>query len=128
MDTVIIRLCIAFLLLCLWLVARQDWVRWRGEAVRVTARVTGHRLLSDADGRSYAAILSFSDETGKHEVVDVVYRADPKPPVGAMVALRYPRGRPDLARVPRPLVVALIYGSMLVFLALLIAADRGWIG
>jgi hypothetical protein len=51
-----------------------------------------------------------------------------KPEAGARVALAYPEGRPDKARVGRPLWRAYAYAVLLCMLAILVARATGWLG
>lgn len=91
------------------LLARRDWLRFGGEKRKVIAHVTGHRLV-EYDGTSqYGAVFAFSDETGSHEVIDEMRFTSPRPPVGTAVELAYPAGRPELARISRPLIVLATY-------------------
>ncbi|MBS0481852.1 MAG: hypothetical protein JSR96_06790 [Proteobacteria bacterium] len=115
----------AFVGLCLFLMARPDWIRLQTMSRRVTARVTGHRSQIHNNVRSYAAIYAFDAEGQRHEVTDQVYGGREYPPVGTQVTLSYPVGRPDLARPPRPLMWLLVYGALLTMLALLIARLMG---
>ena len=101
METAIIWVAIAFVALCLWLVARNDLVRLNGISRQVRGEVIGHHSSIHDNARSYAPIYRFSAEGETHEVTDQVYSGAPKPPVGTLVQLSYPHGRPDLARVPR---------------------------
>lgn len=118
---------IALCLFSLWAVARHDWQRLIRPGRRVLARVTGHRESWENAARFYAAIYSFQDENGTHEVVDAVHASNPFPPVGTQVELTYPEGRPDLARPPRPLLWALVYLLLLFLTGMLAAKALGWL-
>ena len=61
-------------------------------------------------------------------MADQVYSTRPSQALGDRVWLTYPDGRPDLARVPRPLLWTAVYlciGGIAAVLALRLA---GWIG
>ena len=118
----------ALCLFSLWVLARKDWIRLRSISRTADAEVIGHRVSHDNDGTSYAAIFRFAAEGATHEVNDAVLSARPQPPVGTKVTLRYPFGRPDLARVPRPWTWLFVYGVLLFLLAILIARAAGWLG
>ena len=61
----------------------------------------------------------FFDEDGTtHEFTDIIDRVK-LAPIGSHVAVVYPEGRPTLARVPRPLVRAVIYLLAFCFAGLL---------
>lgn len=104
-----LSLGIALCLFSLWAIGRHDLLRLIRPTRRGIARVAGHRTGWDEGHRNYAAIYAFSDEGGDHEVTDPVYAPAPRPPVGSMVELAWPEGRPDLARPPRPVMWALVY-------------------
>jgi hypothetical protein len=93
----------------------------------VLAEVVGHRLLDDADGRSFAARYRFHDGIAQQEVTDQVGLNAPKPPVGTLVELAYPEGHPELARPPRPLTWVAAYAGLLYGLGVLIAKALGFI-
>jgi hypothetical protein len=118
---------ISMCLFALWAIARRDWVRLTTISRNVSGEVTGHRISRDSDGTSYAAILTFSAEGKTHEVTDQVLNANPTPPVGTKVNLTYPHGRPDLARIPRPLLWAMVYALLIGMILLLGASAAGWL-
>lgn len=118
---------IALCLFALWAIARRDRVRWGAVMRAVDAHVTGHRTRRDDDGIHYAAIYAFQAEGARHEVIDEVYSARPVPPIGQPRQLTYPAGRPDLARVPRPVLWLAIYGLLLAMVAVLSARLLGWL-
>jgi hypothetical protein len=47
---------------------------------------------------------------------------EPSPPLGASVEVVYPQGRPELARVPSRRSRIVVYGVMLVLLAILVGS------
>ncbi|MFM5917775.1 MAG: hypothetical protein ACKOOL_09620 [Novosphingobium sp.] len=117
----------ALCLLCLWLLARKDWIRLTTISRTVDGEVIGHRISHDSDGTSYAAIFRFSAEGATHEVNDAVLSGQPRPPIGTRVTLRYPFGRPDLARVPRLWTWFFVYTALLLMLAILAGRAGGWL-
>ena len=127
METAIIWVAIAFVALRLWLVARNDLVRLNGISRQVRGEVIGHHSSIHDNARSYAPIYRFSAEGETHEVTDQVYSGAPKPPVGTLVQLSYPHGRPDLARVPRPWMWLGVYAVMLLMLGILVSRKLGWL-
>lgn len=126
MENWFITAGIALCLLSLWAVARHDWLRLTRPSRRVVARVTRHRISIDDSAPTYAAVFSFTDERGPHEVTDSVYSAKPRPPVGTSRELRYPAGHPELARPPRLLMWTMIYAVLLGMTGLLVARAVGW--
>lgn len=102
----------ALCLFCLWVTARNDLKRLFGISRTVRAVVIGHRRMPD-DQPSYSAVLRFSAEGAEHEVVDQLCHATPQPPIGTELDLTYPVGRPDLARVPRPLAWSFVYAVLI---------------
>lgn len=117
----------ALCLFALWAIARHDWVRLTTISRQTAGEVVGHRISRDSDGTSYAATYRFSAEGESHEVTDQVLHRAPLPPLGTRVALSYPVGRPDLARVPRPLLWGGIYLLLIALLAILVAKLLGWL-
>ena len=117
----------ALCLFSLWVIARKDWVRLRSITRTAEAVVIGHRIRRDNDGSSYSAQFRFSAEGKVHEVTDAVLSSRLEPPVGTKVKLSYPFGRPDLARIPRPWTWLLVYSTLLILLAVLIARAAGWL-
>ena len=109
----------------LWAIARHDWLRLTRPSQRIVARLTGHRSHFEDNAHNFAAVFSFTDETGTHEIVDPVSSSDRRPAVGTLRELHYPEGRPDLARPPRLLLWLLIYALLLGLSALLIAKTTG---
>ena len=127
METAIIYVAMAFVALCLWLVARNDLQRLKGPSRQVPGEVVGHHCSFHDNVRSYAPVYRFSAEGGTQEVTDQVYSGRPHPPLGTRVQLTYPQGRPDLARVPRPLLWAGVYLLLIGLLAVLVAKQAGWL-
>ena len=117
---------LALCLLCLWVTARNDLKRLFGISRSVRATVIGHRRMPD-DHPSYCAVLRFSAEGAEHEVVDQLCHAAPQPPIGSELDLTYPVGRPDLARVSRPLTWAFVYVFLIGTTVLLAALLLGYI-
>ncbi|MGE3692939.1 MAG: DUF3592 domain-containing protein [Novosphingobium sp.] len=87
----------------------QDQPLFYRDAVKVIARVTGHRQVrrkggGEATTRSqfFAPVYEFESEAGPQTIVDPVSSpGEPRPPIGTMIELSYPPGRPDLARPRR---------------------------
>lgn len=117
----------ALCLFSLWAIGRRDWVRVGALHRRVSGEVTGHRISRGGDGITYAAVYTFEAEGARHEAVDEVYYASPRPAIGTRVGLSFPVGRPDLARVPRPLMWLGVYGLLLVMFGMLAAKALGWL-
>ena len=120
---------IAGQVLCLfsiWVLARRDWVRLTRPALRIDAVVTGYRSTWNEGARSYAPVYHFTSEGAEHEVVEAVYNTVQRPPVGSVVSLTYPVGRPELAQVPRPLMWLTVYALLALMEAMLLAKMMGW--
>nr|WP_294850250.1 DUF3592 domain-containing protein [uncultured Sphingomonas sp.] len=112
----------------LLLVGRDDWSRLRGQRRRVLAQVVRHATFIDDSGRRYTPIYRFADDRGEaHEVQDELYSGAPSPDVGTMVELSYPSSRPDLARLSRPGIRILVYGTLVAILSVLVGLLAGWI-
>jgi hypothetical protein len=126
-ETAILWTALGFVALCLLLVARSDWPRLQRIGRSVSAEVIGHRTQIHDNARSYAPVYRFEAEGASHEVVDQVYSAREYPPVGTRVTLSYPVGRPDLARVPRPLLWLGVYAVLLLMIGILIARLMHWL-
>lgn len=116
---------IALAIVALWGLARHDWLRLTRPARHATGEVIGHRTSRDDGGLAYAAIIRFCDESGTHEVTDSVLHQRAAPPVGTLIALTYPEGRPDLARPPRPWLWLGVYAALSLMLTVLIAKALG---
>ena len=117
----------ALCLFSLWVLARADLVRLTRPACRVEAVVTDFRSTWNEGSRSYAPVYRFTSEGAAHEVTEALYSGARKPPVGTPVALQHPKGRPDLARVPRPLLWLSVYGLLVGLEAVLLAKMMGWL-
>ena len=117
----------ALCLLSLWVLVRADVVRFTRPACRVEAVVTGYRSHWDDGGKSYAPVYRFTSEGAVHEVADAIHHPAARPPLGTAVTLNHPQGRPDLARVPRPLMWLVVYGALVLLEAVLLAKMMGWL-
>ncbi len=127
MENVILYVAMAFVALCLWLVARNDLVRLNGLSRQARGEVIRHHCQFHNNVRSYAPVYRFDAEGTTHEVTDQVYSGAQQPPVGTRVQLSYPVGRPDLARVPRPWLWAGVYLLLIGLLGVLVAKKLGWL-
>jgi len=117
----------ALCLFSLWKLARRDLVRLTRPAVRVDGVVTGYRSTWSDGSSSYAPVYRFTSEGAEHEVVEAVYSSGQQLPLGTVVALKYPAGRPDLAQVPRPLMWLTVYALLAGLEAVLLAKTMGWL-
>lgn len=127
METVIVGVALALVALCLFLVGRNDWVRLQSLARTADGEVIRHHCQIHDNIRSYAAVYAFDAEGKRHEVTDQVYSGKPGPDVGTRIKLTYPFGRPDLARVPRPMMWLGVYAVLLFLLGILVAKAMGWL-
>jgi hypothetical protein len=128
MTVLFLAIGIALVTVALAALLREDWVHLLRPRIRVEGEVVGHRSMIE-DEYSYAAVMAFTAADGRrHEVVDSHYRPVRKPEAGARVALSYPEGRPDKARVGRPLWRAYAYAVLLCMRAILVARATGWLG
>jgi hypothetical protein len=118
---------LALCLFSLWALARHDWVRLTRPPRRVLATVIGYRSSIDEGHRNFAARFHFSAEGAEHEVIDSVYGSTQSFAVGTVMELVYPEGRPDLARPPRLLLWAGVYGVFLFLTSVLGAKLLGLI-
>lgn len=119
-------LTLAFVGVVLAILIAEDWQHLSKPARRVTATIVGFRSDIDEGARRFTARLSFTDETGQSvEVLDKVYGPNRAPVEGSQVDLVYPAGRPDMARVPRPLLRLLIYGFLGFLLVMVVLRMMG---
>lgn len=119
---------LALCLFALWAMLRHDWLRLTRPSVRGAGTVTGHAAGWSDGSRTYAARIAFVADGEPREFIDQMQRPAPRPPVGTVVTLAWPEGRPDLARPPRPLLWALVYGLIVALAGVLAARLLGWIG
>ncbi len=117
----------ALALFALWVMARRDWVRVTSPSCKVTAEVIDHRQSYSDGTRCFAAIYRFAADGTEHHVTDQVYGSTRSPPVGSVVMLAYPAGRPDMARPPRLLMWTLAYAVILFMLGVLVASKLGYL-
>jgi hypothetical protein len=106
---------------------RQDWVLLRGPVATARAVVIDQREDRDSDGGLfYHAKIRFSPGSGPAiEVYDMVGSGRPDPATGAECTVIYPEGRPDLARIRRPILRACIYILLVAMSVLLVLASAG---
>ena len=117
---VVLWVSTALVLFALWAIARHDWVRLTRPSVKVRGRVVGHEAVQDDGNTCYSARIAF-DVAGKPmEVLDQSRTLQTQPDVGTDVLLRYPDGRPDLARIPRSKTWIAIYAMLIATLAFLV--------
>lgn len=128
MERAIILAGLALCLFALWALVRKDAARWFALSREVRATVVGHQEGWSDGHRTYAARLRFEAEGTSHEVIDQVLNGRPTPPEGTVVMLRFPVGRPDLARIPRPWTWAWVYLTIIGMTGILVARLMGWIG
>jgi hypothetical protein len=127
MKTYLIWAGIALCVFSLWSIGRNDWLRITRPCVRVLARVASYRSNFDKSGRHFAAVYRFSAEGAEHDVIDQVYSSTRRPEIGQIVELRYPEGRPDLARPPRVLMWIAVYITLLTLMGMIFAKWMGWL-
>jgi hypothetical protein len=96
----------------------RDWPRLRLAHRRVEAEIVDHVQTQAEDGVSHHAVYAFVSEDARHEVVDDVGFATPRPAKGTKIILAHPVGLPDLARPPRPFFWLFVYGIMVMLIAL----------
>jgi len=120
MELVVLWSSTALVVFALWAIARHDWLRLTRASVRVKAKVVGHRCNSDDGQESFSACLAFDAAGHPTEVVDQLLLSQRSPAVGTEVWLYHPKGRPDLARIPRPATWTMVYAVLLGILTLLI--------
>ena len=129
METVILWASLTFVCAVAALLLRQDLHFVVGPRQRAEAVVIGHDRCRDDGTVVHAAIFAFTDLNGKrHEVADGLLAQTPRPAVSTPMLLVYPEARPDLARVPRPIVRTGIYLLVGYLGAVLVARLAGWHG
>lgn len=102
-------------------IARHDWVRMTRPSISVRATVIGYQSRWDEGRKSYAARFQFDADGQTLVVTDQLLRMTREPALGHEVQLRYPKGRPDLARKARPVMWVIVYAVLLTLAALLAA-------
>src|SRR5262245_19414133 len=87
---------VLFLAGALWLFVR----RWRiaANGINAEGRVVAHEMRSSDDSSFYLPVIVFTDRQGEdHRFTAVAGGAEPKPPVGATVTVRYLPEHPNRA-------------------------------
>ncbi|MCW1383283.1 DUF3592 domain-containing protein [Novosphingobium sp. KCTC 2891] len=128
MERSILLAGLALCLFSLWALLRHDVRRLIAPAREARAVVVGHVANWDDGERTYAARLRFQADEQVHEVTDQRLRRQPLPPEGAAVIVRFPAGRPDLARIPHPWMWAWVYAAVTMMAVMLLARLLGWAG
>ncbi len=127
MKVLILWTCLLFIGAIFALLLRGDLLRLTRRTVVTQARVVGHRVSSAQGRRTFSAIYRFTADHVAYEVADAVRSQTPRPDIGTLRELRYPRGRPELARPPRPLMWFALYGLLLYVAGVLVARLAGWL-
>lgn len=110
MERAILLAALALLLTGATLLARREGPRLLRPLHRVDASVIGHGESWEDGQPCYAPTYAFTSADGAaHEVTDTVYTPAKRPPLGTVLALSYPTGRPDLARPARPWLMAAVW-------------------
>jgi hypothetical protein len=128
METYLLWASLALCLFSLWAILRHDWLRLTRPVRRSRGTVVGHSRGHDDGAATYSARIRFAAEDGEHEVIDPMLAPTPHLPLGTMVEVAWPAGRPDLARPPRPLLWALCYAVLLGLTTIVAARLAGWLG
>lgn len=128
MEQAILGIGISLCLFALWAMLRQDWPRLTQSSREADAVVSGHERGWDSGRPLYAMRLRFEAEGCEHQVIDQVWRRKPIPPVGTRLLVRFPVGRPEMARIPRPWMWAFVYGCVVLMGGMLVAKALGLIG
>lgn len=118
---------IGLCLFSLWALLHRDWVRLGRISREAMGEVVEYRLARDDGVPTYAPVYRFAAEGAEHRVTDQVYSRRQHPPLGTQVLLRYPLGRPDLARPPRLLLWLGVYALLIGLLAMLVAKALDWL-
>ena len=100
-------------LYALWIVGGPDLLRLIQGVYHVRGQVTRHEAGSDG----FTPVYEFEHDGVMREVAGFTAQATPKPAVGSIAMLSYPRRRPDLARTPRPFVRTIMYAGFAAWLA-----------
>ena len=115
----------ALVVFSLWAISRHDVLRIMRTSFKVKARVVGHRTIWEDGQKLYSARFAFDVDGHSVEVVDQMQNSTPRPSLGSEVWLHYPRGRPDLARIARPVTWTLVYLALGATLAVMIYEMQG---
>lgn len=110
------------------LTLRTDLPFLRNPVRRATAKIVRHDRRSEKGVMLYNPVFLFADESGRFlEVRDKVYTPFPTPVIGDRIAVIYPQGYPDKARIPYPVFRALLYGGLgYAFIALGVEITGWW--
>ena len=121
-------LMLAVALFALGSLAWRD-LGWRNRRpCEVEGKVVSLKSSMNRGAEVFAPVIRFAAEGAEHEITDIVYSERPKRAVGDKVTLAYPDGRPELARIPRPLVQVMIYAAFVFMAAMAAAGTAGWLG
>jgi Protein of unknown function (DUF3592) len=114
-----------------WLAVRicNDWLFLRRPRLNALGTVIGHRRINDEGGRLSLPIIRFESDDGQTiEFTNAWGSRSHERAVGSPVAVEYPLGLPQKARIPGSYSPLLAYGLFVVVLAALvvfIAAPKG---
>jgi hypothetical protein len=122
MNAVVPSLVIALVLS--WLAVRlyNDWLFLRRPRLNALGTIIGHRRINGDGGQLSLPIIRFESDDGR--TIEFTNAWGPwlhELPVGSLVAVEYPRGLPQKARIPESYSPLLAYGLFVVVLAVLIA-------
>jgi hypothetical protein len=123
-------LCALMLAVALFALGALAWrdLGWRNRERReVDGAVVGFKKSMNRGAEVFAPVIRFAADGAEHEITDIVFSERPKRAVGDRVALVYPDGRPDLARIPRPALGAMIYAAFVVMALMAAAGTAGWL-
>lgn len=95
------------------LVLRGDLPFLRHPVLRTRAKIVRHDRRFEKGRTLYKPVFLFADQNGTFfEVRDKLYMPFPKPVIGEVIDITYPRGHPQNARIPYPVFRGLLYGVL----------------
>lgn len=95
------------------LVLRGDLPFLRHPVLRTRAKIVRHDRRFEKGRTLYKPVFLFADQSGTFfEVRDKLYMPFPKPIIGEVIEITYPRGHPQNARIPYPVFRGLLYGVL----------------
>jgi hypothetical protein len=119
MKAIVLTLVIGLVLYLLAVRIYNDWLFLRRPRLTALGTVIGHRRISSEGGQSFFLIIRFDSDDGRTIEFTNSWAFWLQLPVGSLVAVEYPAGFPQKARIPKSYSPLLTYGLAVVVLALL---------
>jgi hypothetical protein len=119
MKAIVLSLVIGLVLYLLAVRIYNDWLFLRRPRLNALGTVIGHRQINGEGGQSFLLIIRFDSDDGQTIEFTNSWAQWLRLPVGSVVAVEYPAGFPQKARILGSYSPLLAYGLAFVVLALL---------